>query len=178
MLPSAGARRLQAHDGEAPMTKPIQKLRPHLWFTTDAQAAATFYTSIFPDSRITRVTPLPADSPSGPAGSVEIVEFELFGEAFLAINGGPLDPFNHAISFLVTCDTQAEIDRYWNALLEGGKAEPCGWLKDRYGVSWQITPAMLIEMMADPDRAKARRVAEAMLKMGKLDIDTLKKAAG
>jgi predicted 3-demethylubiquinone-9 3-methyltransferase (glyoxalase superfamily) len=156
--------------------KPLQKITPHLWYTKDAHEAARFYASIFPDSRVDRVTPLPADSPSGPAGSVELIEFTLCGQSFLAISAGPLDPFNHAISLHVTCENQAELDRYWNALLEGGTAEPCGWIKDRYGVSWQIAPAGLVEMMADPDRGRARRVAEAMLKMGKLDFAALKAA--
>jgi predicted 3-demethylubiquinone-9 3-methyltransferase (glyoxalase superfamily) len=156
--------------------KPLQKITPHLWYTKEAQEAARFYASIFPDSRVDRVTPLPADSPSGPAGSVEVVEFTLCGQPFMAISAGPLDPFNHAISFVVTCENQAELDRYWTALLEGGTVEQCGWLKDRYGVSWQIVPAGFGEMMADPDRGRARRVAEAMLKMVKLDFAALKAA--
>src|SRR5439155_5521506 len=118
----------------------------------------------------------PVDSPSGPAGSVKVVEFTLFGQPFMAMSAGPLDPFNHAISFAVNCDDQAELDRYWNALLEGGKAEQCGWLKDRYGVFWQIVPTLLGEMMKDNDRARAKRVADAMLKMVKLDIAGLKRA--
>jgi predicted 3-demethylubiquinone-9 3-methyltransferase (glyoxalase superfamily) len=148
----------------------------HLWYAKEAEEAARFYASIFPDLRVDRVTPLPVDSPSGPAGSVKMVEFTLFGQPFLAISAGPLDPFNHAISFVVSCDDQAELDRYWNALLKGGSAEQCGWLKDRYGLSWQIVPARLGEMMADPDRQKARRVGEAMLKMVKLDIAALEAA--
>src|SRR4030095_7919880 len=99
------------------------------------EQAAQFYASIFPDSHVDRVTAMPSDSPSGPAGSVKVVEFTLFGQAFLAISAGPLDPFNHAISFVVNCDNQAELDRYWNALLDGGSAEKCGWLKDRFGLS-------------------------------------------
>jgi predicted 3-demethylubiquinone-9 3-methyltransferase (glyoxalase superfamily) len=157
-------------------TSRLQKITPHLWYAKEAAEAARFYASIFPDSRVDRVTPLPADSPSGPAGSVEVVEFTLCGQAFMAISAGPLDPFNHAISLLVSCEDQAEIDRYWGALLEGGSAEQCGWLKDRYGVSWQIAPRALGEMMTDPDRGRARRVAEAMLKMVKLDLAKLKQA--
>jgi predicted 3-demethylubiquinone-9 3-methyltransferase (glyoxalase superfamily) len=122
------------------------------------------------------VTPLPADTPSGPAGSVKVVEFTLMGQPFMAISAGPLDPFNHAVSFAVLCDDQAEIDRLWSALSQGGKTEQCGWLKDRYGLCWQIVPTVLGEMMKDPDRARAKRVAEAMLKMTKLDIGTLKRA--
>jgi predicted 3-demethylubiquinone-9 3-methyltransferase (glyoxalase superfamily) len=150
--------------------KSLQKITPHLWYAKEAEEAARFYASIFPDSRVDRVTPLPSDSPSGPAGSVQVVEFTLFGQAFLALSAGPLDPFNHAISFVVSCDDQAELDRYWNALLEGGAPEQCGWLKDKYGVSWQIVPTVLDSMMADPDRDKARRATDAMLKMVKLDI--------
>ena len=154
-----------------------QKITPHLWYAKEAEEAARFYASIFPDSRVDRVTALPADSPSGPAGSVKMVEFTLFGQPFMAISAGPLDPFNHAISFVVNCDDQAEVDRYWDALLKGGGSpEQCGWLKDKYGVSWQIVPAVLGDMMTDPDREKARRAAEAMLKMVKLDVAGLKAA--
>jgi predicted 3-demethylubiquinone-9 3-methyltransferase (glyoxalase superfamily) len=155
----------------------LQKIIPHLWYAREAEEAARFYASIFPDSRVDRVTALPADTPSGPAGSVAVVEFTLFGQPFMAISAGPLDPFNHAISFVVACEDQAEVDRYWDALLQdGGAPEQCGWLKDRYGLSWQIVPAVLGEMINDPDRRKARRVAEAMLKMVKLDVAGLKAA--
>lgn len=152
------------------------KIVPHLWFTDRAEEAARFYVSLFPDSRIDRVTPIPADTPSGPAGTVPVVEFTLAGQPFMAISAGPLDPFNHAISFIVNCDDQAELDRLWEALVAGGQAEMCGWLKDRYGVSWQITPRRLGEMMADPDAARARRVTEAMLQMQKFDIARLEQA--
>ena len=154
----------------------IQKITPFLWYAKEAEEAAKFYTSIFPDSRVTRVTAMPAESPSGPPGSVKIVEFLLFGQSFTAMSAGPLDPFNHAVSFVVSCDDQAELDRYWNALLQGGGAEQCGWLKDRFGLSWQIVPKVLGEMMSDPDQAKAKRTAEAMMKMVKLDIAALKAA--
>lgn len=153
-----------------------QQITPHLWFADKAEEAARFYASIFPDSRVDRVTPIPADTPSGPAGSVVVVEFSLFGQGFMAISAGPLDPFNHAISFVVTCSDQAEIDRYWNALVDGGSPEQCGWLRDRYGVSWQIVPSALGEMMTDPDRVRAKRVMEALLKMVKLEIAKLKQA--
>ena len=153
-----------------------QKITPHLWYAKDAEAAAKFYTSVFPDSRIDRVTVMPADTPSGPEGSCNVVEFTLFGQAFMAITAGPLDPFNHAISFVVSCDDQSEIDRYYEALMRGGEAEPCGWIKDRFGVSWQIVPRVFADMMADPDRGKAKRATEAMLKMKKLDIAALQKA--
>jgi len=154
----------------------IQKITPFLWFNNQAEEAAAFYASVFPDSRVGRVTALPSESPSGPPGSVKIVEFVLFGQPFTAMSAGPLDPFNHAVSFVVNCDNQAELDRYWNALLEGGSAEQCGWLKDRFGLSWQIVPKVLGEMMSDPDRAKAKRAADAMLKMVKIDIQGLKRA--
>jgi predicted 3-demethylubiquinone-9 3-methyltransferase (glyoxalase superfamily) len=154
----------------------IQKIIPFLWYAKEAEEAAKFYASIFPDSRIERVYALPVESPSGPPGSVRVVEFLLFGQKFIAMSAGPMDPFNHAISLTVNCDTQAELDRYWNALLDGGSAEACGWLKDRYGVSWQIVPTELDNLMADPDPAKAKRTAQAMMKMVKFDIAALKAA--
>jgi len=154
----------------------IQKITPFLWYSKEAEEAAAFYAAIFPDSRITRVTTMPSESPSGPPGSVKVVDFVLFGQPFVAMSAGPLDPFNHAVSFVVNCDNQAELDRYWNALLEGGSPEQCGWLKDRFGLSWQIVPTVLAEMMVDPDRTKAKRACDAMLKMVKLDIAALKAA--
>ncbi|HEV8258967.1 MAG TPA: VOC family protein [Casimicrobiaceae bacterium] len=154
----------------------MQKITPFLWYSKEAEEAAEFYASVFPDSRVVRVTALPSESPSGPPGSVKIVEFVLFGQPFVAMSAGPLDPFNHAVSFVVNCDDQAELDRYWNALLEGGSAEQCGWLKDRYGLSWQIVPKVLGEMMAEPDRAKAKRASDAMMKMVKIDIAALQAA--
>ena len=152
------------------------KITPFLWYSREAEEAAAFYASIFPDSSVTRVTALPSESPSGPPGSVKVVEFVLFGQPFIAMSAGPLDPFNHAVSFVVACDDQAELDRYWNALLEGGSPEQCGWLKDRYGLSWQIVPRVLGDMMASTDRAKAKRASDAMLKMVKLDIAALRAA--
>ncbi len=152
------------------------KIVPHLWFPEKAVEAASFYVSLFPGSRVDSVTPVPAETPSGPAGSVQVIEFTLAGQRFMAISAGPLDPFNHAISFLVSCADQAEVDRLWEALSKGGTVEQCGWLKDRYGVSWQIVPAALGELMKDPDRGRARRVMEAMLGMKKLDIAALRRA--
>lgn len=152
------------------------KIVPHLWFADKAVEAANFYATLFPNSRVDDVTPVPADTPSGPAGSVQVVEFTLAGQPFMAINAGPLDPFNHAISFIVNCDDQAEVDRLWDALSAGGAIEQCGWLKDRYGVSWQIVPTVLGEMMKDKDRECSKRVMEAMLQMKKLDIAGLEKA--
>ena len=154
----------------------MSKIVPNLWYTDKAEEAAAFYVSLLPSSKVDSVTALPADTPSGPAGSVKVVEFTLMGQPFMAISAGPLDPFNHAVSFMVLCDDQAEIDRLWAALSEGGKTEQCGWLKDRYGLFWQITPTVLGKMMKDPDRARAKRVTEAMLKMTKLDIAVLKRA--
>jgi predicted 3-demethylubiquinone-9 3-methyltransferase (glyoxalase superfamily) len=154
------------------------KIASHLWFADKAVEAAKFYVTLFPDSRVDSVTVIPADTPSGPAGSVQVVEFTLAGQQFMAINAGPLDPFNHAISFLVNCADQAEVDRLWEALSAGGTVEQCGWLKDRYGLSWQIVPTALGEMMKDPDRGRAKRVMEAMLRMKKLDIAGLRRAYG
>jgi predicted 3-demethylubiquinone-9 3-methyltransferase (glyoxalase superfamily) len=149
---------------------PNTRIVPHLWYTREAEEAAAFYASIFPDSRVDSVTVVPADTPSGPEGAVKLVEFTLMGQPFQAISAGPLDEFNHAISFVVECEDQAELDRYWDALGDGGKVEECGWVRDRYGVAWQVVPRVLGERMKDRDRAAARRVTEAMLKMKKLDI--------
>ncbi len=154
----------------------MQKITPFLWYSKEAEEAAKFYASIFPNSRVTRVVAMPSESPSGPPGSVKVVEFELFGQRFTAMSAGPLDPFNHAVSFVVSCEDQAELDRYWNALLQGGSAEQCGWLKDRYGLSWQIIPSILPKLMGDPDKAKAKRASDAMMKMVKIDIAALQAA--
>jgi predicted 3-demethylubiquinone-9 3-methyltransferase (glyoxalase superfamily) len=154
----------------------MTRIIPHLWYTDQAEEAAAFYASVLPNSRVDAVTPLPVDSPSGPAGSVKVVEFTLVGQPFMAISAGPLDAFNHSISFIVECEDQVEIDRLWTALSDGGEIEQCGWLKDRYGLSWQIVPAALGPMMKDPDRNRAKPVAEAMMKMVKLDIAGLRKA--
>lgn len=154
----------------------MQLITPHFWFIEKAEEAARFYVSIFPDSRIDRVTTLPAESPSGPPGSVQVVDFTLAGQGFACFSAGRQDVFNTTVSFVVNCDTQDEVDRYWNALLDGGQEQACGWLKDRHGVFWQITPTVLKDMIADPDRAKARRAAEAMLGMVKLDIAALRRA--
>jgi predicted 3-demethylubiquinone-9 3-methyltransferase (glyoxalase superfamily) len=153
------------------------KISTFLWYATQAEEAARFYTSIFPDSRVNGVWALPAESPSGPAGSVKVVEFTLFGQPFQAMTAGPHHEFNDAISIVVTCEDQAELDRYWNALLQGGgKEQACGWLTDKFGLRWQIIPRVLEELMRTDDTTRGRRVAEAMLQMVKLDIATLKKA--
>jgi len=154
----------------------MQKITPFLWYAKEAEEAAAFYASVFPESRVNRVTALPSESPSGPPGSVKVVEFVLFGQPFIAMSAGQLDPFNHAVSFVVNCDDQAELDRYWNALLEGGSAEQCGWLKDRFGLSWQIVPTVLGKMMAAPDRARAKRASDAMMTMVKIDTAALQAA--
>jgi predicted 3-demethylubiquinone-9 3-methyltransferase (glyoxalase superfamily) len=155
------------------------KIYTHLWYATGAEEAARFYASIFPDSRVDRVWPLPVESPSGPAGAVKVVDFTLFGQRFQAMTAGPHHDFNDAVSIVVTCEDQAELDRYWNALLEGGgKPQACGWLIDRFGLRWQIVPALLDEWMSNggADEAGAKRVAEALLKMVKLDIAALEQA--
>ncbi|KVO96544.1 hypothetical protein WJ83_24810 [Burkholderia ubonensis] len=148
----------------------IQKITPFLWYSTEAEEAAAFYASIFPDSRVNRVTSVPG------AGSTKVVEFVLFGQPFVAMSHERTELFNHAISLMVNCRDQAELDRYWSALLEGGAADGCGWLRDRFGVSWQIVPDDLIAMMADPDPVKAARVAGAMMQMTKFDVAALQAA--
>ena len=156
--------------------RPGARIFPALWFTKEAEEAAAFYTSIFPDSRVDRVVTLPSETPSGPPGSVKVVDFTLFGQRLQAMSAGPFDPFNHAISLVVTCKDQAELDRYWGALLEGGTAEQCGWLKDRFGVSWQVVPAVMDELLGSSDTARVKRVCDAMLKMVKLDVAKLQAA--
>ncbi|KVD60859.1 hypothetical protein WI87_13180 [Burkholderia ubonensis] len=148
----------------------IQKITPFLWYSTEAEEAAAFYASIFPDSRVNRVTSVPG------AGSTKVVEFVLFGQPFIAMSHERTESFNHAISLMVNCRDQAELDGYWSALLEGGAADGCGWLRDRFGVSWQIVPDDLIAMMADPDPVKAARVAGAMMQMTKFDVAALQAA--
>ncbi len=155
----------------------ISKVTPFLWFEKDAETAARFYVSLLPNSRVDNVTAMAADSPSGPRGSVQVVEFTLQGEAFFAMNAGRHDAFNNAISFMILCDTQEELDRLWKAHLDnGGKEQACGWLADKWGVSWQITPRRLMEMMKSPDRNASKRASEAMMTMVKLDLATLEKA--
>ena len=153
------------------------KVTQHLWFEKDMEAAIGFYTSLIAGSSVQWVSALQAESPSGPPGSVKIAAFTLGDQRYMAIEAGPLDPFNHSFSIMVECDTQAEIDRLWDALGAGGSIEQCGWLRDRWGLSWQIAPRRLGELMSDPDPAKARRVSEAMLKMVKFDIAELEAVA-
>ena len=155
----------------------MAKITPCLWFNGQAEEAANFYAGLLPDSRVDKVMRSPAETPSGPEGMVLVVDFTLAGQQFQGLNGGPDFSFNEAISFVIDCEDQAEVDRLWEALtVNGGEPGPCGWLKDRFGVSWQIVPRQLVEMMEDPDADKARRVTEAMLKMGKLEVAELQKA--
>ncbi len=148
----------------------MPKITPFLWFDTQAEEAAKFYASIFPNSKILSTAP-------GPDGTVITVEFELDGQRVIALNGVPVFKFTEAISLVVDCKDQKEVDDYWSKLLQGGKESQCGWLKDRYGLSWQIVPTILGRLLSDPDAKKAKRVMEAMLKMKKIDIAALKAAA-
>ena len=153
-----------------------QRITPNLWFDTQSEEAAAFYTSVFPNSRIVRVTRYTEGAPR-PAGMVMTVEFELDGQRIVAINGGPEFTFSEAVSLQVNCEDQDEVDYYWEKLTEAGEEGPCGWLKDRYGVSWQVTPTGMDEMFGDPDKHRARRAMEAMLQMRKLDVEALRRAA-
>jgi predicted 3-demethylubiquinone-9 3-methyltransferase (glyoxalase superfamily) len=160
----------------------ITKITPCLWFDHEAEEAARLYTGIFKNSKITSIQYYPAvgqEIHGRPEGSVMTVNFELDGKPFLALNGGPIFKFNEAISFEIECETQEELDHYWEKLSAGGdpEAQQCGWLKDKFGVSWQVVPKVLNELIADPDKAKSDRVFTAMLKMQKLDIEPLKRAA-
>jgi predicted 3-demethylubiquinone-9 3-methyltransferase (glyoxalase superfamily) len=161
----------------------MQKITPCLWFDDQAEKAAEFYIAIFPNSKIVTIARYGEaghEVHGKPAGTVMIVAFELDGQAFTALNGGPMFTFNEAISFQVHCETQADVDYYWEKLSVGGdeQAQQCGWLKDKYGVSWQVVPSVLPEMISDPDAAKSGRAMKAMLQMKKIDIDILKRAFG
>ncbi len=154
----------------------MSKISPCLWFDGEAEQAAKFYVSLLPDSRIEHIQRNTVDSPAGKAGTVLVVEFMLAGQRFMALNGGTRFEYTHAISFKVDCADQAEVDRLWDALSDGGAVERCGWLKDRYGVSWQIVPSVLPQLLGGPDAAGAKRAMQAMLQMVKLDIAGLKEA--
>ena len=159
----------------------MQKITPFLWFDDQAEEAAEFYTSIFKNSKIVRTTRYGKEGyeiHGKPAGTAMTVEFEIDGQPFTALNGGPVFQFNEAISFQVLCDAQEEVDYYWHKLSEGGdeKAQQCGWLKDKYGVSWQIVPTILSELVGDPDSEKSQRAMKAMLQMKKMDIEALERA--
>jgi predicted 3-demethylubiquinone-9 3-methyltransferase (glyoxalase superfamily) len=155
---------------------PIQKITPFLWFDHQAEEAATFYTSIFPNSKIVKVVRYSEAGP-GPAGSVMTVAFELEGQSFTALNGGPHFKFNESISFVVHCQTQVEVDNYWDKLSADGGEVQCGWVKDKFGLSWQVVPDALLELLSDPDPKKAAHVQRAMMGMRKLDIAALRRAA-
>jgi predicted 3-demethylubiquinone-9 3-methyltransferase (glyoxalase superfamily) len=154
----------------------MQKITPCLWFDTEGEEAANFYTAIFKNSRILEVSRYGEAGPR-PAGTVMVVSFELDGQEFTALNGGPEFTFNEAVSFQVNCESQQEVDDFWDRLCEGGEPGLCGWLKDKYGVSWQIIPTALNELLNDPDPDKSQRAMKAMLQMGKIDIEALRQAA-
>ncbi len=154
-----------------------QQITTFLWFDHDAEAAARFYVSLFPDSRIDKVVSSTVDTPGASAGSVLTVEFTLAGQRYIAMNGGPGFPFTEAISLQVNCADQAEVDHLWAAFSDGGTPVQCGWIKDRFGLSWQVTPIRLMQLIADPDPARARRAMHAMLGMVKIDIAALERAA-
>jgi predicted 3-demethylubiquinone-9 3-methyltransferase (glyoxalase superfamily) len=155
----------------------MAKITPSLWFDGNAEEAAEFYVSLLPDSRVNNVYRSPADNPSTPAGAVLVVDFNVAGQPFTGINGGPQFPFTEAVSFVIDCEDQAEVDRLWDALCaNGGEAGQCGWLKDRFGLSWQIVPREMGEMLGHPDRERAGRAMEAMLKMSRIDVAALRRA--
>ncbi len=159
----------------------VQKIAPCLWFDNQAEAAARFYTSVFKDSRIGRITRYGKEGyevHGMPEGTVMTVEFEINGQPFTALNGGPIFKFNEAVSFQVICETQAEVDYYWQKLSEGGDemAQQCGWLKDKYGLSWQVVPRLLIELVSDPGSEKSQRAMKAMFQMKKIDLEKIKAA--
>jgi predicted 3-demethylubiquinone-9 3-methyltransferase (glyoxalase superfamily) len=153
----------------------MQKITPFLRFNDNAEEAANMYTRLFADGKITSILKYPESMP-GMGGKVMTVGFELFGQHFTALNGGPQFKFTEAVSFVVHCKNQEEVDKYWNALLEGGEPQACGWLKDKYGLSWQIVPDALLELMQDKDKERSGRVMQAMMKMIRIDILTLQKA--
>jgi len=153
----------------------MNKITPFLWFDNQAEEAMNFYMSLFKNSKIMSVSRYGEGAPV-PAGTVMSATFELDGQTIMALNGGPQFKFNEAVSFFVNCENQAEVDGFWNKLVEGGEPGPCGWLKDKFGLSWQIIPKQLGELMGDPDPNKSRRVMEAMLKMSKIDVPALQQA--
>ena len=153
----------------------MKQITPFLWFDKEAEEAANFYVSVFPNSKLGSVARYGEAGPGEP-GSVMTVEFELNGLRFVALNGSPEFKFTEAVSFVINCETQEEVDDYWAKLSDGGEEGPCGWLKDRYGLSWQVVPTVLIELLKDPDPAKGQRVMAAMLQMGKIEIEPLRRA--
>jgi predicted 3-demethylubiquinone-9 3-methyltransferase (glyoxalase superfamily) len=164
---------------EVTMAKITQKIHPCLWFDSEAEEAAKFYTSIFKNSKIGATTYYDEESSKAagrPKGSVLTVDFELEGQSFMALNGGPMFKFTEAVSLVINCENQNEVDYFWEKLLAGGQESECGWLKDKFGLSWQVTPTILLEMIKDKDPQKAQRVMAAMLKMRKIDIATIERA--
>ena len=153
----------------------MKQITPFLWFDKEAEQAANFYVSVFPNSKLGSIARYGEAGP-GEAGTVMTVDFELNGQRFVALNGGPEFKFTEAVSFVISCESQEEVDNYWEKLSEGGDEGPCGWLKDRYGLSWQVVPTVLIELLNDSDRAKAQRVMSAMLQMRKIEIEPLRRA--
>jgi predicted 3-demethylubiquinone-9 3-methyltransferase (glyoxalase superfamily) len=153
----------------------MQKITPFLWFDSNAEEAMNFYVSIFKDAKILTVSRYGEAGP-GPAGAVMTAEFQLFGQEFVALNGGPRFKFTEAISFVVNCESQEEVDNYWEKLSEGGEKSRCGWLKDKFGLWWQVVPTILAELMSGPDAKKSQRVMQAMLQMDKIEIEPLKRA--
>jgi predicted 3-demethylubiquinone-9 3-methyltransferase (glyoxalase superfamily) len=154
----------------------MQKITPFLWFDGNAEEAVNFYAGVFPQGKVGTIARF-GDAGPFPKGTVMTAEFELFGQHFVALNGGPQYRFTPAVSFFIDCETQAEVDHYWEKLTDGGKEQPCGWLVDKYGVSWQVVPRVLVRLLTDPDPEKAGRAAQAMFKMTKIDIAALEKAA-
>jgi predicted 3-demethylubiquinone-9 3-methyltransferase (glyoxalase superfamily) len=154
----------------------MKKITPFLWFDSQAEEAVKLYTSLFPNSRVLETTRYSEGAP-GPAGTVMTVNFELNGQEFTALNGGPEFKFTEAVSFVIHCEDQAEVDRYWEKLSEGGEQQPCGWVKDRFGLSWQVVPTVLFELLQHPDPEKAKRVMQTMLQMRKLEIGPLQESA-
>ena len=155
----------------------MSKISPCLWFSNEAEEAANLYVSLLPDSRIEKIQRNTIDSPGGKAGTVLVVDFTLAGQRFMALNGGMKMEYTHAVSFMIDCADQAEVDRYSRALTDGGEQGPCGWVKDRFGLSWQVVPARLMELLSDPDEARAQRAMAAMLEMRKIDIAAVEEAA-
>ena len=153
----------------------MQKISPFFWFNDNAEEAVNFYTSLFKDSKIKTVSRYGEAGP-GPAGSVMVMEFELFGQNYLALNGGPIYTFNEAVSLMIHCEDQAEVVNYWDKLADGGQPIACGWIKDKFGLCWQVVPNGLTELITDPDPEKSQRAMAAMMKMEKLDIDELRRA--
>jgi predicted 3-demethylubiquinone-9 3-methyltransferase (glyoxalase superfamily) len=155
---------------------PQQRVTPNLWFDTQAEEAANFYCSIFPNSRVVSIARYPEGAP-GPAGEIMTVEYELDGQRYVHINGGPQFTFSEAVSFQIGCADQAEVDYYWEKLTDGGEESQCGWLKDRYGFSWQVVPAGMDELFSEPDQTRSQRAFQAMLQMKKIDVAELRRAA-